>query len=276
MTKDVEELSASGVKSYVECPKQFYLNYLTDVPEPTDGEPEHFRVGNAVHGVIEDVLMEDEWQVGSDEETDTQPAERLFELFMERVEESDHEYSDDEKVETCFETASRWITSFVENVNHVEEEWGMERDGIRYRGFADLVADIGMDELYENTIVDWKTGQESDEWKERIQGGMYAEMHHEIYDEYPDAIVFVYLNEETQSMHKRVQDGKVFWNEQENKYWTEIEKYKNQILRSETLGSWEAKPGQSKCYFCPYKYHCADSGVGAENVTPNQIEIGKL
>jgi hypothetical protein len=77
-------------------------------------------------------------------------------------------------------------------------------------------------------------------------------------------------------MHKRVQDGKVFWNEQENKYWTEIEKYKNQILRSETFGSWEAKPGQSKCYFCPYKYHCADSGVGAENVTPNQIEIGGL
>jgi len=266
MTKEVQELSASGVKKFVQCPKQFYLHYLTDVPEPEEGEVEHFQVGNTVHDSLENILrsnpeLSDESVLLRDLKTEENSLE--------------YNYSDNNKVDNCFETASRWITSFVKEVKHVEEEWSMNRDGIEYNGLADLVADVEQNgQVYQNSIVDWKTGTVNDEWKERIQGGMYAEMHYEIYGEYPEAIFFVYLDEETQSFHPRIDDGEVFWNKKENKYWSEIEDIKGQILHSETLDEWEAKPEQSRCFFCSYKHYCSDSPVGAEEVSHKEINIG--
>lgn len=266
MTKKVEELSASGVKKFISCPKKFYLHYLSDVPEPDEGEVEHFELGNSIHDSIENVLKDDPI-------LDSQ--EDLFVQLENEEDTLDYNYSDNEQAERCLQTASRWITSFVKEVKYVEEAWTMERDGIKYRGFADLVADVEQgEEVYENTIVDWKTGSVNEEWKERIQGGMYAEMHYDIYGEYPEAIVFVYLDEETQSFHPRISEGKVFWNEKENKYWTEIEEQKDKILQSEALDSWEAKPDQSKCYWCSYKYYCSDSPIGAEHMGMNEIEMG--
>jgi len=266
MTKKVEELSASGVKKFVECPKRFYLHYLSEVPEPEEGEIEHFEIGNTVHDSIENVLR-------SSNSLNNQ--QQLLEALKTEKEHLDYNYSDNDKVDNCLSTASRWISSFVEEVSHVEEKWSMNRDGIRYKGLADLIADVQQDDrTYTNSVVDWKTGEVNEEWKERVQGGMYAEMHYEIYGEYPEAIIFVYLDEETQSLHPRVTDGKVFWNEKENKYWQEILEYKDKILQNEVLSEWEAKPEQSRCYFCSYKHHCEDSPVGAENIGPNEIEIG--
>jgi len=268
MTKKVEELSASGVKKFIQCPKQFYLHYLSDVPEPEEGEVEHFQVGNSVHDSLENVLL-DEPFVGDQE--------RFLTQLRTEEETLDYNYSDNDKVDNCLQTASRWITSFVKEVKHVEEEWTMQRDGIVYNGLADLIADVEQgDEVYENAVVDWKTGSVNEEWKERIQGGMYAEMHYDIYGEYPEAIVFVYLDEETQSFHPRVADGEVFWNTKENKYWSEIEEYKGKILQSQALDEWEPKPDQSRCFFCSYKHYCQDSKVGAENVGMGEIEMGEL
>lgn len=269
MPRKVEELSASGIKSYAECEKQYWYKYLSEIDAVEQEEPEHFKVGNTVHDTLEKVLKDDELVIADEEE--------LFQTLMRVKDTLEYDYEDEEKVVTCFETASRWISSFVSDVKHVEEKWTMDKDGIEFRGLSDLVADIEQgDEVYEDTIVDWKTGKENDEWKERIQGGMYAEMHKDIYGTYPEAIVFVYLNEEVQSLHPRIQDGKVFWNETENKYWSEIADYKNQILQSQAVDDWEAQPEQANCYFCDYKYHCADSGIGAENVTMSEIGIDTI
>jgi CRISPR/Cas system-associated exonuclease Cas4 (RecB family) len=266
MSRKVEELSASGVKTYKQCPKQFWYDYISEIEPVDEGEVEHFQIGNAVHDSLEEVLQSDIDLTNEDE---------ILSQLKSEERKLDYNYDDDSKVSTSFQTASRWISSFVDSVKHVEEKWSIEKDGFEYRGLADLVADLSIgEETYNNSIVDWKTGSENEEWKERVQGGMYAEMHYELYGEYPDAIVFVYLAEETQSVHRRVQDGEVFWNEVENKYWTEIEKYKAQILQSQAVDEWEAKPDQSKCFFCEYKYHCADSGVGAENVGVSEIEMG--
>lgn len=269
MRDKVEELSASGVKKFEDCPKSFWYKYLSDFEPPKSEEPVHFEIGNTVHDTIENVLQRGEVDI-SNEET-------LFNAFQSEESTLDYEYDDDDKVKTCFETASRWISSFVVDVCHVEEKWSMERDEIEYRGLADLVADVEQDgEMYKNTIVDWKTGSVNDEWKERIQAGMYIEMFYEKFGEYPEAAVFVYLSEETQSFHPRIRDGEVFWNEKENKYWTEIEKSKNKILRAQVNGEWEAKPEQSRCFFCDYKHHCKDSGIGAEKVEPQHIKIGNI
>lgn len=278
MSPEISELSASGIKTFRDCPKQFWYEYLSDVPEPTEGKVEHFEIGNAVHESIEAVLQTDGLKEMDSEE--------LLDVLYSRESELEYEYDDRKKAETCLKTASRWIASFVKEVKLVEEKWKMERDGLVFKGIADLVADVDMGEsLYEDCIVDWKTGQLYDSqedpekaktqmWKEKIQGGMYAEMFHEKHGRYPDAILFVYLNEEEQSTHARMQNGEVFWNEFENKYWTEIEKYKNRILQAKNDDEWEARPQQSRCYFCPYKFHCRDSGVGAEDASPTEIFIG--
>jgi len=264
--KKVEELSASGIKKYKECPRRFQLHYLLDDLEPPeDGVVEHFQIGSSVHGALENVLRDLDKVPKKDE---------LLDMLLEEESSLDYDYSDNDKVNNCLNTASRWITSFVTSIGHVEEKWTMERDGIEYNGLADLVADVEQDGMYSDVIVDWKTGQETEQWKERIQAGMYIEMFYEKFGHYPEAAVFVYLDEETQSFHSRIQDGEVFWNEHENQYWSEIQKYKNQILRSQrTEEKWETKPDQTNCYFCSYKYYCEDSPIGAENVTIQNIDM---
>ena len=269
MSKNVKELSASGVKKYKDCPKSFWYKYLSDIEPPEKEEPEHFKVGNAVHDSLENFLLRDN-PILSDNES-------IFEELQKEEDYLDYDYDDNDKVDNCFQTASRWISSFINEVHHVEEEWEMNRDGIRYRGMSDLVAEMVMDgTVFDEVIVDWKTGSENSEWKEKIQGGMYLEMYYDKFGSYPDAVVFVYLDEETQSMHSRIDGGEVFWNEQENKYWTKIQKYKSKIINSDNSGEWEANPDQSRCYFCDYKHHCIDSGIGAEEVTKEHIEFGGL
>ena len=267
MVRKLERLSASGLKKYQDCPKQFYLYYLSNVPEPEEGVIEHFEVGNAVHDSIENVLKTRPELIDDEEE--------LFNAFVKEEDTLGYEYSDDEKVLNCFETASRWISSFVVDVNHVEEEWIMEKDGMKWKGFADLVANIEMNDVtYENVIVDWKTGKETEEWKEVIQSGMYIEMFWDKFGSYPEGAVFVYLDEETQSFHPRISDGEVFWNEHENKYWTEIDRIKSKIMLSEQNNNWQADPESKKCFFCDHKLFCQDSPVGAENVNQSHISIG--
>jgi len=267
-----EHLSASGIKSFVRCPRQFWYKYISEIEPPDDGMPDFFAVGNTIHESIEAVL--NEYPENIDD------GAFLKSAFLGKSDNLDYDYSDDDKVDNCFATASRWISSFVSEVKCVEEHWEMERDGITYFGMADLVADVEQNgELYENAIVDWKSGQvidEDEEWKERVQGGMYAEMFYEEYGEYPDAIIFVYLDEEQQSLHARIRDGKVYWNEHKNDYWEEIAKYKNKILLSESKDDWKAKPEQSKCYFCDFKHHCKYSGVGAEEVQSKHITFNGM
>lgn len=271
MSRQVEELSASGIKRFRDCPRQYQLHYLSDVPEPDEGEVEHFQIGNTVHDSVENVLKEQPEIVNENEEV-------IHDALVSEEDTLDYNYQDNQsKVTTSIETASRWISSFVTEVKHVEEEWTMDRGSIKFKGLADLVADVEQgDEVYEDVIIDWKTGQENDEWKEKVQSGMYIEMFYDKFGHYPDAAVFVYLNEETQSFHSRIRNGEVYWNENENKYWEQIEKYKNKILQREIEGVWPTKPEQSRCFFCSFKHYCQDSGVGAENVEPRHIQFGKL
>jgi len=267
-------LSSSGIKKFNQCPRKFEIHYLIEELEPPDeGEIEHFQIGNTIHDSLEEALNE--------LESIPEKEKELLETLEEKENHQDYNYSDNDKVDTCLKTASRWISSFVEEIKHVEEEWSMEKSDITYNGLADLVADIDLGdeddpEIYENVIIDWKTGKENEEWKERIQAGMYIEMFYQKFGHYPDAAVFVYLDEETQSFHSRIQNGEVFWNEHENKYWTEIEKIKNEILHTEQTGDWETKPETANCYWCDYKLYCEDSPVGAENAEKRHINIGEI
>jgi len=117
-------------------------------------------------------------------------------------------------------------------------------------------------------------GQTNEEWKEKIQGGMYAKMFNEEYGRWPDSIQFIYLAEGERSVHNRISDGEVFWNDSQNKYWDDISKDVSAISNALYNEEWEAKPESSKCYWCDYKFACQEGGIGSENVKPEHMEMG--
>lgn len=272
---DIRHISASGVKSYSECPKQFYLKYLSDIEPPEREEPDFFKVGNTVHDTIENILKENP-------DAHEMAEEDLLELFRKEETTLEYDYPSDEssKVQSCLETAASWITDYVTNIHHVEEEWTKKIGGRDYIGFADLVADLEYEEQgieLENVIVDWKTGKDEDKaLKEQYQSGMYIELFRREYDIVSDAAVFVYVNEGTQHLHRRISDGDVKWNANGGEYWENIQKVVNQIQHSENVDEWEAKPERDRCHWCNFKLYCADSGIGAENVEPYHFQVGKI
>lgn len=265
---DIKHLSASAAKMYRKCPKSFWYKYISDIDKPDIEEPEHFKVGNAVHEAIENALQDDPEIVHEEQE-------EILEILREEENKLDYDYESkySSKVQGCLETASRWLTNVVE-VKSVEEEWTMEREGYDWIGYSDLVADVEMgDGILENVIIDWKTGSLNEQWKEEYQGGVYLELHEELKGCYPDAVFFVYLKEEQLNPHERIRDGEVFWNSHENTYWEAVLDEVSRITVAERTEDWEAKPERDKCHFCDYRYHCADSGIGSENLSVENFNL---
>ena len=263
MSHDVNHLSASSLKTYQQCPKQFFYDYISDIDGIEDDGVEHFQVGNSVHDSAQNVLERGEDVLSLSEED-------LLEELREEELSLDYDYDDSEKVQTCLEFAAKFISKYVTSITTVEDKLEMHQDGIHFSGYADLIGDI--DDDLSDVVIDWKTGKENPEWKERIQGGMYVKMFYEEYGSWPESIRFVYLNEGTQSVHNRVSDGEVMWNDHQNKYWDEIQGYISNIQTDAYNEEWEAKPESSKCHWCSFKYAC-DSYIGSETSKPEQIEI---
>ena len=265
MSDTIEHLSASGIKSFRECEKQFWYKYVSDVEPPDEGEIEHFSIGNTIHDSLENVLQQPDVLELSETE--------LLERLRDEERSLDYNYEDSEKVQTCLEFAAKYISGYVTNIVSVEDRFEMNVNGIDFVGYADLIADVDdRGEELSDVIIDWKTGKENDEWKERIQGGMYVKMFHEIHGRWPDSIQFIYLNEGTRSVHNRINDGDVMWNDYQNKYWEEIEGDISNISNSAFNDEWEAKPESSRCHFCSFKYACSDY-IGSEDCEPHHLEI---
>ena len=250
-------MSASAVKKFNKCPKQYYLRYLHEY-QPLEDENKYILVGNAVHESCEDVLAE--------------VTSRDSDVLLSHLWDNDPEYysdSESDKVDSCFETAAKYIANYVgEDIQAIEDRWTMDYNGIELVGYCDLVES--------GRIVDWKTGKsEGKEIDEKIQASFYIKLYENEFGELPEQVDFVYLDEGTRSTHNRItDDGEVLWNNHQNKYWDDVEKIINQILKANNQGEWEAKPDSSKCHWCDMKFYCQDSPIGAENVTREHIDIG--
>ena len=264
----INRLSASSIKKYQSCPKSFFYKEISDIEPPDKEEPEFFSIGNAVHDSLENVLREDGTLDLSED--------KLLSRLREEERSLDYNYDDSKKVQTCLEFAAKYISNYVTNIVSVEDRFEMNVNGIDFVGYADLIGDVDdRGNQLNDVIIDWKTGKENDEWKERIQGGMYVKMFYEIYGRWPDSIQFIYLNEGTRSVHNRVNDGEVMWNNHQNKYWNEIKNHISNITSDAYSGDFEAKPDSSQCYFCDYKFACSDY-IGGEELTPESVNIGNI
>lgn len=260
MNERLKSLSASGTKTFDKCPKRYYLKYVEEYELPESDDNKYIQLGNAIHDSIEHVLTENPTLRDEDK------LKTKIESKNEEIKEYPSSMQSD--ADECIDTAASFIASHIpeDGIRDIEEKWSMERDGVEFRGLLDVAGD--------GVIYDWKTGKsDGKELDEKIQAAVYIELYYDEYGEYPDTVHFVYLKEGVLSTHERVDDGEVYWNSVQNKYFDTVEENVRKIRKAHREDEWEADPGD-KCYWCDYKLYCKDSPIGSEDVNRQHIEIG--
>jgi len=205
----------------------------------------------------------------------------LLSLLRDENRDLGYDYGEDneEQVQSCLETAAKFISGHVGEVRSIEDRWtvDVEELDLTFLGYSDLTAgknqmnDEGEKIGEQDAIFDWKTGKKASPLEEKIQAGVYIELYKEEFGEVPEMFIFVYLKEGEISIHRRVSDDGRYWSKDSNKYFDTVMDYSKQIVRAEMKDDWEAKGSGSDCYWCDYKYLCSDSPIGAENVEVHNI-----
>lgn len=247
--EDVPRISASQIKKYRNCPKQYWFSYKTD-KEGTKASKGYLDLGSAVHIAIEEILG------------DNKPAKyrnKLTHDLKKRYRQTEEAQELKKLDESMFqdgldylEVAARYIDSRDVDIVGIEEEmaYSLARDDVNAR-----VTGI-MDVATENEIWDWKTGTIRDDTgvDETIQGAIYMRGYEKEHGEPPDAVRFVYLKEE--------KERKV---EPNDETWDSMLKYARSLMKGIRNEDYEASPGDL-CYFCGYEGYCDASPVGAGDI----------
>lgn len=234
-------ISASGLKTFEDCPRQWWYKYESD-KEPVEGDTRALDLGSAVHETIEQVLTEERpttWEWIED---------RLIEVY-------EQEYADavvdeyQERAHTCLRNAATYLEKRAPEIRGIEVsvEYNLNRpdvDGLA-RGTMDVATDT--------EIWDWKTGGIYDDTakKEKIQGAAYMGAYRVEYGEAPEAIRFIYLREEA-----------IRSIEPSDEVWEYFVGYARRLAAAKKNDAFEATPGKP-CQWCDYQSYCpAAGGIG--------------
>lgn len=271
---DVEDhpLSASKLKTFDRCPKQFELKYIDGV-DAAGTDTTYLDIGNAVHYTIEEELA-GRLQAGDNSVTGVD-AQMLKSAFLAKLpdvvighmvnatpdprQQFPIELDDDQRetVVDCLDTAARWLADRQPRVRGVEDEadFRISRPDldVPVTGYMDLTTG-GPDDP--NEVVDWKTGKSEDkDMDEALQGATYMAGYYNLYDETPDAIHYVYLKE-----------GKVRTLDPDDDLWQTLLGKARTLMAAAEAGEFPAQPSDSKCHWCDYEIACSASPVGAGGI----------
>lgn len=257
------DFSASRLKTHASCPKQYELKYIQGL-EPTKGKSGYGELGTWVHLALERVLRREKAKFNQN----TIHSKLKQEFFsIEDNEEVDTAVIDDDQRETglnCLNVASRFIAAKQPKTRALEKTVNFHIDNPTIDktayGKIDVVTKDGQ-------IWDWKTGSINDNYTPRdelIQGSVYMAGYHNIYDELPSAIRFVYLKEEKERELEPTEDS-----------WQDMLQYARKLVQDESTGEFEAEPEPGKCYFCGFEMSCPASKVGIGGVN-EQIDNGEV
>ena len=248
--EDEYPLSASATKTFNKCPEQYRLSYVED-ESGSKGSSVYARMGSVIHEVIEETLL----QNPSLTDKPNSLREVMIARYREKTsrEELSGDYEDifDDGLE-CLNVASRYIVQRdVKEWKGIEEEFrfGLKRPDINH-GFRGII-----DVATEREVWDWKTGKNSNETDEIIQGMIYAMGYYQMFGVVPRKIRFVYLRKETE---------RAFDPTDEN--WQEMLNYVRDVVDAKKSGEYEPKPGPSKCSWCSVEGYCSASPVGAGGI----------
>lgn len=236
-------LSASKIKTHRSCPAKFKFRYLDRV-DATKAPNGYLELGTWVHETIENVLSE-----RPDERNESALHSHLQQEFyrLESAGEIDTAPIDDDQRDRgtkCIEVAARFIADQADvTIRDLEPrcQYYVQAAGVEeyMSGYIDVTTDRG--------VWDWKTGRvrEDTPIEEVIQGSVYMAGYRNLYDEMPDRIRFVYLNDE------QVRDV-----DPSEANWQRMLRHARRLQDALNVSEFPADPEQSKCHFCQYAYQC--------------------
>lgn len=251
---DNEKISASQVKTWNKCPKQWWFRKRSDL-SPTKADSKYANFGIAVHEAIENVLSKQK-NVVTDQTT-------LRELFIAEFASirGEHDVPDGmfEDAEKCLSTAARFVEKHSERkIKAIEKYIEFKMSQGEVTGPVSSIIDVVAD----GEIWDWKTGRIRDDTQidEYIQSSVYALAYNYEYGDWPETVRFIYLKEERMrtvggdnapdAMNKMIRTAESLQTGKEEE-------------------EYPANPGE-KCYWCRWEMFCDDSPVGV-----GQLDWGK-
>lgn len=189
--RDELHLSATAIKTYMECPLRFKFSNILHVPEPPR---KYFDLGTSVHAVAE--------RLTEMQRDGVQPTEDLaFELLSKewssnafQSETEDRQSKD--KAKEMIRTYLRWLSSNPNAAVAVEQKFQIEIAGVPFTGKIDRIEQTA-DGEYE--VVDFKTGgvyENSRSIKEDPQMNVYALGVQKLYDKLPKKASLFYVRED--------------------------------------------------------------------------------
>lgn len=239
-------LSASQLKTFERCPRQYWYSYLTNYQPQSDGN-EYTAVGSAVHEAIEEVLLE---------EPNLRSEPRLKSRFRAAYEET----ADPEAIGDLYDNGIDYVSVAARYLGTRTDltipDGGVEKR-IKFKiDRSDIDSEVRsiLDVASEDEILDWKTGKIRDDskTKEQLQGATYALAFKHEKGYWPDSVRFVYLKEET-----------VRTLEADPEHMERMLSQARRVQDAKRRGDFEAKPGDG-CYWCGYELYCgaSEAGVG--------------
>lgn len=236
VNKEELRLSASKIKTYLECPLKFKFAHILEVPEPPRT---YFDLGTAVHAVAERLT---ELQKEGIEPTEVLAFEILSKEWNSNAFQSETQENQQKNVaKEMIRTYLRWLSANQNKPIAVEQKFQLEIAGVIFHGVIDRV-EQRPDGGYE--VVDFKTGgvyENSKSVREDPQMNIYALGVQKEYSEFPKKASLFYLKHD-----------KIVPYEVES---VQVEKVK-QVIEHKTIAilneEFDPTPSYQACRSCPY------------------------
>ncbi|TBR08972.1 MAG: ATP-dependent helicase [Candidatus Nitrosotenuis sp.] len=245
ISKDELRLSASKIKTYLDCPLKFKFAHILQVPTPP--KP-YFDLGSAVHAVAEHLTK---LQLEGTPSTE----ELAFEILAREwnsngFQNETQENQSKEKAKEMIKTYLKWVKENPNSPVAVEQRFTVEIGGVPFNGFIDRVEKTS-DGKFE--VIDFKTGgvyENSNSIREDPQMNIYALGVEKMYGEQPQKTSLFYLK------HDKIIENPIE-RQQVEKVRQSIDEKVKSILNEE----FEATPRYQTCRMCDFWSICDQKEV---------------
>ena len=240
VNRDELRLSASAIKTYVDCPLKFKFSHILGVPEPP--RP-YFDIGTAVHAVAEHMTK---MQLEGTEPTEELAIELLKREWNPSSFQSEtQENQAREKAKEMLQTYLKWLSCNPNSPVAAEQEFTIDIAGIPFHGFIDRIEKRPDGTL---EVVDFKTGgvyESAKSIREDPQVNIYALGVQKIFNKLPNKASLFYIK------HDKTVTYDV-GSSQVEKVKEEVEKITNAIIEEK----FEATPSFEACRNCSFRGIC--------------------
>lgn len=265
-----KKLSASKIKTFLECPRKFYYNYIDRLPRR---DTEIFTFGSAVHYGLETVTAGKLSNPSYMTPQDYQNAYQSFREYMCRGIEDSTTINDT----SLFNEGVDLITKELDRVNAepvpekvlaVEQEFDLEfPEGVRIYGFMDKVRELDSQTLL---VTDYKTSRVPLSWEEARtdeQISMYDLACSVLYPQYSKIVLELnYLRLDKKVTSTRTDIERYSFRQQLLAIRTGLKKFVDSISQEPYESVPEGKLSPF-CAYCDYKHNCS-------TYTESLIKIG--